>query len=63
MTTSKTDPQPITYESINKWITVHGGVYEREVGPDTTHLICSIAEYKKRTQQGNTHFTFRDQLS
>ena len=52
MTTSKSDPQQITYESISKWITAHGGTYEREVGPDTTHLICSIEEYKKRTQQG-----------
>ncbi|KAE9366098.1 hypothetical protein N431DRAFT_419130 [Stipitochalara longipes BDJ] len=51
MTTSKSDPQQITYEAISKWITAHGGTYEREVGPDTTHLICSIEEYKKRTQQ------------
>ena len=52
MTTSKKDPQPITYEAIGKWITAHGGTYEREVSPDTTHLICSIEEYKKRTKQG-----------
>jgi len=52
MTTSKNDPQPITYDSISRWITAHGGTYEREVGPDTTHLICSIEDYKKRTQQG-----------
>jgi len=52
MTTSKSDPQQITYEAISKWIAAHGGTYEQEVGPDTTHLICSIEEYKKRTSQG-----------
>jgi len=52
MTTSKNDPQPITYESISRWITAHGGTYEKKVGPETTHLICSIEEYKKRTEQG-----------
>jgi twin BRCT domain len=45
-------PTPITYESIAKWITLHGGNYEREVNESTTHLICSIEEYKKGGQQG-----------
>jgi hypothetical protein len=44
---------PLAYESIAKYITVHGGTYEREVTNDTTHLICSIEEYKKAGVQGN----------
>jgi len=51
MTTSK-NPTPIAYESIAKWITLHGGICEREVSESTTHLICSIEEYKKRGPQG-----------
>jgi hypothetical protein len=43
---------PITYESIAKWITLHGGICEREVNESTTHLICSIEEYMKSTEQG-----------
>jgi len=34
------------------WIKTHGGRVEREVGEETTHLICSIEDYKKRTSQG-----------
>lgn len=51
MTTSK-KPTPIAYESIAKWITLHGGICEREVNESTTHLICSIEEYKKGGPQG-----------
>jgi hypothetical protein len=42
----------LTYESIAQYITLHGGTYEREVTDDTTHLICSIEEYKKKGPQG-----------
>jgi hypothetical protein len=45
-------PTQIAYESIAKWITLHGGICEREVNESTTHLICSIEEYKKGEQQG-----------
>ncbi|CZT47581.1 uncharacterized protein RSE6_08161 [Rhynchosporium secalis] len=34
-------------EEISRWINYHGGTYEKEVTNDTTHLICSIEEYKK----------------
>lgn len=42
----------IAHEDIARWFTVHGGLYESEVTQDTTHLICSIEEYKKRGPQG-----------
>jgi hypothetical protein len=48
---TNTGGDPITYESIAKWITLHGGICEREVNESTTHLICSIQEYKKGTEQ------------
>jgi hypothetical protein len=43
----------LNYESIAQYITLHGGTYEREVTDDTTHLICSIEEYKMKGIQGN----------
>ncbi|KUJ15392.1 uncharacterized protein LY89DRAFT_111738 [Mollisia scopiformis] len=38
-------------EDITNYVTAHGGTYEREVSNGTTHLICSIEEYKKRNAQ------------
>ncbi|CAL3963352.1 unnamed protein product [Diplocarpon coronariae] len=38
-------------EKIEKWITLHGARFEKEVSSHTTHLICSIEEYKKATKQ------------
>jgi len=35
------------------WIKHHGAQYENEVTDQTTHLICTIAEYKKKTAQGD----------
>ncbi|ESZ91905.1 hypothetical protein SBOR_7699 [Sclerotinia borealis F-4128] len=43
--------QQWSYEKIFKWIQVHGGEYAREVDEDTTHLIVTIKEYKKKTVQ------------
>ncbi|KAH7336446.1 hypothetical protein BKA65DRAFT_402145 [Rhexocercosporidium sp. MPI-PUGE-AT-0058] len=37
----------VSLEEISRWIRYHGGTYEKEVTDDTTHLICSIEEYKK----------------
>lgn len=39
-------------EKMASWIKAHGGRVEREVSGETTHLICSIEDYKKRTSQG-----------
>jgi len=41
-----------SHESMGRWFTLHGGVWEREVCEDTTHLICSIDDYKKKAPQG-----------
>lgn len=43
----------LPHDQIAKWITLHGGSFEREVTDNTTHLICSIEDYKKSTPQGN----------
>lgn len=40
------------HEDMARWIKTHGGEYEAEVSEDTTHLICTIEDYKKKTQQG-----------
>jgi hypothetical protein len=45
-----------TYENIIKWIQGHGGSCSREVTPETTHLIVTIEEYKKKTAQGMHQF-------
>ena len=42
----------LPYEQMAKWVTLHGGHYEKEVTEDTTHLICSIEEYKRKGPQG-----------
>jgi hypothetical protein len=42
----------VSHEDFSRWIVEHGGNYEREVSCDTTHLICSIEEYKKNSAQG-----------
>ncbi|EKD14011.1 brct domain containing protein [Drepanopeziza brunnea f. sp. 'multigermtubi' MB_m1] len=38
----------LTGDDVRNFVTAHGGIYEREVTAETTHLICSIEEYKKR---------------
>ena len=40
------------HDKISMWIIKHGGLWEREVSDDTTHLICTIEDYKRKTQQG-----------
>ena len=40
-------------EKMVGWIKHHGAQYENEVTDQTTHLICTIAEYKKKTAQGD----------
>ncbi|KAH8670289.1 hypothetical protein BGZ60DRAFT_375477, partial [Tricladium varicosporioides] len=41
----------IPHEKIAGWITHHGGKWVREVAEGTTHLICSIEDYKRKTAQ------------
>jgi NAD-dependent DNA ligase len=40
------------HEQMADWIKAHGGQYEREVSANTTHLICTVEHYKKKTDQG-----------
>jgi NAD-dependent DNA ligase len=42
------------YDKVANWIKVHGGKYEREVGDETTHLVCTIEAYKKENEQGSS---------
>lgn len=44
--------EPLPHEKIARWITQHGGIFEREVSKETTHLICTIEEYKNKSVQG-----------
>jgi hypothetical protein len=63
--------KPVPHEQVVKWITAHAAEYKREVTSDTTHLICSIEDYKKKTAQGKclysactlTHLIFYSQES
>ncbi|KAH6673136.1 hypothetical protein B0J14DRAFT_667985, partial [Halenospora varia] len=41
----------LPHEKIAGWITHHGGKWMREVGEGTTHLICSVEDYKRKTSQ------------
>jgi hypothetical protein len=42
-----------THTSIERWIICHSGRVMKEVTEETTHLICSIGDYKKKVPQGN----------
>ena len=44
---------------ISRWITCHGGEVKNEVTEETTHLICSIGDYKKKVPHGRLFFHFR----
>jgi hypothetical protein len=37
---------------IADYVQNHGGVYEKEISSRTTHLICTIEDYKKKHPQG-----------
>ncbi|KAL3428225.1 hypothetical protein PVAG01_01734 [Phlyctema vagabunda] len=39
------------YDKIRSWITHHSGQYVVQVTGQTTHLICTIAEFQAKTQQ------------
>lgn len=41
-----------THEQMANWIKLHGGEYVREITEGTTHLICTIEDYKRKTVQG-----------
>ncbi|KAH7409167.1 hypothetical protein BKA64DRAFT_773789 [Cadophora sp. MPI-SDFR-AT-0126] len=41
----------ISHEQLGKWIKAHGGAFESKVTDDTTHLICSIEEFKQKSTQ------------
>ncbi|EHK98647.1 putative RNA polymerase II subunit A C-terminal domain phosphatase [Glarea lozoyensis 74030] len=43
--------KPASHEKIAAWITAHGGTFALEVTSSTTHLICSIEDFKKGTEQ------------
>jgi len=55
----------VTHEQLARYVTSHGAEYESAVTNDTTHLICSIDDYKKKTAQGRSLFYLsqRQQLS
>ena len=42
----------VTHEQLARYVRSHGAEYESAVSNDTTHLICSIDDYKKKTTQG-----------
>jgi hypothetical protein len=40
------------HDSMIRWIKCWGGAYQSQVSNDTTHLICTVKDYKKKTDQG-----------
>jgi NAD-dependent DNA ligase len=44
--------KPAPHEKIAAWITAHGGTFATEVTDSTTHLVSSIEDFKKGTEQG-----------
>jgi len=40
------------HDAVARWIREHGGIYTKEVTPETTHLITSIEDFKKKSSQG-----------
>ena len=49
-----------SHDQMSNWIRLHAGEYVRDISPKTTHLICSIEDYKKRTPQGMFYFPSLD---
>lgn len=45
------------HDKMAGWVRKHGGVWESEVSDETTHLICTVEDYKKKTNQGKFSFT------
>jgi len=43
-------------EKMIGWVRHHGAQFDTQVTDQTTHLICTIAEYKKKTAQGNVKY-------
>lgn len=49
----------MSHDSIVQWWKLHGGAWDKEVQVRTTHLICSIDEYKAKGVQGKlSHLRF-----
>jgi hypothetical protein len=40
------------HDKMAMWVRKHGGVWQSEVSDGTSHLICTVEDYKKKTQQG-----------
>ena len=41
-----------THANISKWIIGHGGQMEKNVSENTTHLICTIENFKNKVREG-----------
>jgi hypothetical protein len=41
-----------TEANITRWLSRRGGVYTAEVNEQTTHLICTVEEYKAKGTKG-----------
>ena len=41
-----------TEANITRWLGRRGGVYTQEVSDQTTHLICTVEEYKAKGLKG-----------
>jgi NAD-dependent DNA ligase len=47
------------HEDIERWILHHGGRVHTEVTRETTHLICTMEEFKNKVTHGRTFSTSR----
>ncbi|KAG9228802.1 hypothetical protein BJ875DRAFT_388665 [Amylocarpus encephaloides] len=43
--------KPAPHNQIAGWIRAHGGTFVEEVSPNTTHLICSLPDFKSKPKQ------------
>ena len=46
-----------SHGDIERWILHHGGRVHKEVTSETTHLICTIEEFKNKVTHGGTFLT------
>lgn len=45
-----------THAHLSGWVTLHGGQVVPDVTPQTTHLICSMEDYEKKSNRSMPYY-------
>lgn len=52
-----------TEANISRWLGRRGGIFMSEVTDQTTHLICTVEEYKAKSLKGRPRFPTNTEAS